>query len=129
MKANKFPWLSVDVSFATSNHKVKQLKFEGGVGHDPGYSWRLSSVSKVWDVVVGVSSATLRGVAGDPQMVKPRKKDENANDDEGNGTVGMLRTQHRSTVFLPVSQRSPQPLLLVCDLLIKFFSSKLIFLN
>jgi len=49
------------------------------------------SVAEVGDVVVGVSAVALRGVVGDSQMVKPGKEDEQPDDDDGDGTVRVLR--------------------------------------
>lgn len=34
------------------------------------------SVTKIWDVVVGVTPVTLGGVVGDSQMVKSRKENK-----------------------------------------------------
>lgn len=51
------------------------------------------SVAKVRDVIVGVASITLGGVVGDPQVVKAREEDQQADDDDGNGAVGMLRAE------------------------------------
>lgn len=52
----------------------------------------ISSVPKVWDVIVRVTPVTLGGVVGDSQMVEPGQEHQEPYDDDGNGAVRVLRT-------------------------------------
>lgn len=48
------------------------------------------SVIKVRDVIVGVTAITLGGVIGDAQVVKPRKKDQDSNNQHWDGAIVVL---------------------------------------
>lgn len=51
------------------------------------------SVIEVRDVVVGVAPVALGGVVGDAQVVKARQEHEDADDQHGDGPVGLLQGQ------------------------------------
>lgn len=51
------------------------------------------SVIEVGDVVVGVAPVALGGVVGDAQVVKARQEHEDADDQHGDGPVGLLQGQ------------------------------------
>ncbi len=53
------------------------------------------SVVKVRDVIVGVTAVTLGGVIGDAQVVKPRKKDQDSNNQDWDGAIAVLRGTER----------------------------------
>lgn len=69
-----------------SAYKVQQM--EGDI--PPITSCHFGSVTKIWDVIIGVTPVTFGGVVGDSQMVKPRKENKEANDDDRNGAIWML---------------------------------------
>lgn len=48
------------------------------------------SVIKVRDVIVGITAVTLGGVIGDAQVVKPRKKDQDSNNQDRDGAITVL---------------------------------------
>lgn len=65
------------------------------------------SVIKVRDVIVGVTAVTLGGVIGDAQVVKPRKKDQDSNNQDWDGAITVLwvterrvKCVHRSLITL-----------------------------
>lgn len=49
------------------------------------------SVVEVGDVVVGVAPVALGGVVGDAQVVKARQEHQDADDQHGDGPVGLLQ--------------------------------------
>lgn len=49
-----------------------------------------NSVIKVWDVVVGVSTVTLRGVVGNAQVVESWEEDQDSYDEDRDGAVTVL---------------------------------------
>lgn len=51
----------------------------------------LQSVTKIWDVIIGVTSVSLGGIVGDSQVVKSRKENKKANDDDGDGAIWVLK--------------------------------------
>lgn len=51
------------------------------------------SVIEVRDVIVGVAPVALGGVVGDAQVVKARQEHKDADDQHGDGPVGLLQGQ------------------------------------
>lgn len=49
-----------------------------------------ASVTKIWDVVIGVTPVTLGGVVGDSQVVESGQEHQQPYYDDGNGTVRVL---------------------------------------
>lgn len=74
---------------ATNIHGSKIVSREQSVSEEPG-SPLFFSVTKIWDVVIGVTSVTPGGVVGDSQMVEPGKENQHPYYDDGNGAVRVL---------------------------------------
>lgn len=50
----------------------------------------LSSVIKVWDVIVGVTAVTFGSIVGDAQVVKSREENKDSDDQNGDGAIAVL---------------------------------------
>lgn len=71
------------------------------------------SVVEVGDVVVGVAAVAPGGEVGDAQVVKARQEHQDADDQHGDGPVGLLRGQTaRGTELCGRALLPPTPCLL-----------------
>lgn len=49
------------------------------------------SVIKVGNIIVGVSGIALRCIVSDAQVVKARQEDQDPNDEDGHGSIRVLK--------------------------------------
>lgn len=54
------------------------------------------SVTKIWDIFIGVTTVTLSSEVGDSQMVKSRKENKQSYDDDRDSAVRMLKHKNDS---------------------------------
>ena len=101
-------------TFRNSNQKAgNSLRVNSVVkGRELSTNQQLSfgSVSKIWDVVIGVTPVTLGSVVGNSQVIKSRKENQEPYDDYRDGAVYMLETKKNRGDFKNLLLHMSDPL-------------------
>lgn len=82
-------YISLNLATNIQRSKVTADR-EHSVSQNTRNSSPTASVTKVWDVVIGVTPVSLGGVVSDSQMVKSRQENQQPYYDDGNGAVRVL---------------------------------------
>lgn len=96
--------IDIDVSHAVSKHSsLSKHNKNNWDGESGGKRTLLDHISviEIWNIVIGVSTVTLRCIVGYPEVIEPRKENQYSYDEDRNRSISI------SDIEVPRQEQGP----------------------